>query len=519
MTRIRNFNIGARLAAGFALVIVLGLATAAFGIHRIHTMRIVSDQLGREDAEMLVLTQGWLRAIESNSARTWVLFFSKDATVIARMKEEMQGVIAAQTVRIKRMGELPQTDEARKLIEQISQERDKYQAMRNSLIKRHDAGEDVSAEVVAKVFPAAQAYLASVQRVAEYQLKRMEETRMHAETAAVQGIVALSAGTLLSLLASIGIAWALTRSVVRPVNDARAAAEAIAAGDLTVHIDSDARDEIGRLMAAMSRMVAALGNIVGEVRSSSEQIATGTHQIATGNADLSHRTEEQASNLQQAVASMAQITTNVRTSAETAREASDMATKASAVAEQGGTAVANVVGTMADITASSRKIGDIIGVIDGIAFQTNILALNAAVEAARAGDQGRGFAVVASEVRNLAQRSADAAKEIKSLITASVGKVEEGSRQVDEAGRTMAGIVEQVRTVSGLITRISVASEEQSQGISQIGDAVGHLDQMTQQNAALVEQSAAASESLNQQARKLVKAVAVFRIDDARAAA
>ena len=512
MSGVRNLKIGVRLGMGFAALIMLSLATAGFGIHRIHSMRVLADQLGQNDAEMLVLTQGWLRAIESNAARSWVVFFSNDPAALARMKEEMGSVVTAQTARIKRMGELPLTQEAKDLVEQITQERDKYQAMRGALVKRKEAGEDVSAEVVAKVFPAAAAYQASVQRIADYQLRHMEETRRHAEDAAHQGMLALATGTALALVAGVALAWAITRSVVKPVAEAKAAAEAISRGDLAVRIDSRAHDEIGQLMQAMARMAASLGEIVGQVRGGSEQIATGTHEIATGNADLSQRTEEQASNLQETAASMAQITTAVRANADTARQANERASEARAIAEQGGSAVAGVAVTMADITASSRKIGDIIGVIDGIAFQTNILALNAAVEAARAGEQGRGFAVVAAEVRTLAQRSADAAREVKSLIADSAGKVEAGNQQVDEAGRTMAGIVEQVRRVSDLIGRISVATEQQSQGIAQVGNAVGQLDQVTQQNAALVEQSAAAAENLNRQAALLVESVSVFKL-------
>jgi methyl-accepting chemotaxis protein len=249
------------------------------------------------------------------------------------------------------------------------------------------------------------------------------------------------------------------------------------------------------------------------VRNASESIATGSAQIATGNADLSQRTEEQASNLQQTAASMEQMNATVKNSADTARQASQLATSASSVAEKGGSVVGQVVATMEDITASSKKIADIIGVIDGIAFQTNILALNAAVEAARAGEQGRGFAVVASEVRSLAQRSAGAAKEIKALISASVEKVETGSKLVGDAGSTMTDIVTQVRRVADLMGELSAAAVEQTAGIGQVSTAVGQLDQVTQQNAALVEESAAAADSLKQQAAKLSEVVGVFRLN------
>jgi len=321
------------------------------------------------------------------------------------------------------------------------------------------------------------------------------------------GIVAVLA-TLLGMTA----AWLIVRSITRPVAEAVRLAEAVAAGDLTMHIDANGSDEVGQLLAALRRMNDGLAAIVGQVRQSSDSIATGSSQIATGNADLSQRTEEQASNLQQTAASMEQLTATVKNNADTARQAAQLAQSASGVATKGGEVVGQVVTMMQDVTAASRRIADIIGTIDGIAFQTNILALNAAVEAARAGEQGRGFAVVAGEVRTLAQRSAEAAREIRTLIGANVEKVESGSALVDEAGTTMQDIVGQVKRVNDLLGDISAATQEQTTGIGQVGDAVTQLDQVTQQNAALVEESAAAADSLNQQARNLVAAVASFRL-------
>jgi methyl-accepting chemotaxis protein len=320
----------------------------------------------------------------------------------------------------------------------------------------------------------------------------------------------ITSGAVLAVaaLASLG----LVRSITGGIGVAVKVAQTVAAGDLSSHIVVDRRDEIGTMLGALKHMNESLVAIVGNVRNASESIATGSSQIAHGNADLSQRTEEQASNLEETAASMEQLTATVRHNADTARRASELAEGASSVAAQGGQVVGQVVATMDDITHSSRKITDIIGVIDGIAFQTNILALNAAVEAARAGEQGRGFAVVAGEVRSLAQRSATAAKEIKVLIGESVGKVENGTRLVADAGRTMGDIVDQVKRVSELITEISDASDEQSRGIGQIGDAVTQLDQVTQQNAALVEESAAAAESLRVQADSLSRTVATFRL-------
>jgi methyl-accepting chemotaxis protein len=320
--------------------------------------------------------------------------------------------------------------------------------------------------------------------------------------------VALSLGVLLGL----AMARLITRQLGGEPGYAVEVANRIAEGQLGFVVQTRAGDD-GSILAAMQRMRERLAQVVGQVRLSSDSIATGSSQIAGGSADLSQRTEEQASNLQQTAASMEQLTSTVKNNADTARQAAQLAGSASVVAAQGGVVVDKVVQTMEAITGSSRRIADIIGVIDGIAFQTNILALNAAVEAARAGEQGRGFAVVASEVRSLAQRSASAAREIKVLIADSVEKVEAGSAQVGEAGRTMADIVAQVRRVNDLIAEISAATVEQTQGIGQVGDAVSQLDQVTQQNAALVEESAAAAESLRAQAARLVEAVGVFRLD------
>jgi methyl-accepting chemotaxis protein len=298
---------------------------------------------------------------------------------------------------------------------------------------------------------------------------------------------------------------------------AAAVAQQVAAGNLAVEVPVRADDQTS-ILAQMRTMRDALREVIGQVRSGVESVTTGATQIAAGNQDLSSRTEQQASSLQQTAASMEELTTTVRQSADNARQANQLASAASQAAEKGGAVVGQVVSTMGDITASSRKIADIIGVIDGIAFQTNILALNAAVEAARAGEQGRGFAVVAAEVRNLAQRSAQAAREIKGLIGASVEKVDAGSRQVNEAGAAMSEIVAQVRRVTDLIGEITAAASEQSSGIGQVNDAVTQMDQVTQQNAALVEQSAAAAQSLKEQAAQLAQAVAVFRLDPHAAA-
>ncbi|MFN4115652.1 MAG: methyl-accepting chemotaxis protein [Inhella sp.] len=318
--------------------------------------------------------------------------------------------------------------------------------------------------------------------------------------------------TVLALGLGAFMAWWIASSITVPVYKAVQLAEAVAGGDLTQRVEARGNDEVAQLLRALATMNEGLVSIVSQVRQAADSIATGSSEIANGNADLSQRTEEQASNLEETAASMEQMNATVKQNADTARAATQLATAASGTAERGGQVVGQVVTTMEEITASSRKIADIIGVIDGIAFQTNILALNAAVEAARAGEQGRGFAVVAGEVRSLAQRSAEAAKEIKSLIGASVERVESGSRLVGEAGSTMGEIVAQVRRVSDLIGEMDSASREQAQGIGQVSEAVNQLDQVTQQNAALVEEAAAAADSLREQARRMAEVVSVFRL-------
>ena len=321
---------------------------------------------------------------------------------------------------------------------------------------------------------------------------------------------------LFGSIAAIGLgAWlarGVTVAIRQPLQNAADVARLIAQGDLTSRIEATARDETGDMLRALSEMQAYLRQTVSQVRGSADSVATGSAQIAEGNQDLSSRTEEQASALQQTAATMDQLGTTVRNNADSAQQANQLAQGASAVAARGGQVVGQVVATMQGISDSSRRISDIIGVIDSIAFQTNILALNAAVEAARAGEQGRGFAVVASEVRSLAQRSADAAKEIKTLIGRSVEQVEQGTVLVDQAGKTMSEIVGSIQRVSDIVAEITSASAEQSTGVQQVGEAVSQMDHATQQNAALVEESAAAAESLKDQAQQLVQAVAVFKL-------
>ena len=342
-------------------------------------------------------------------------------------------------------------------------------------------------------------------------------TQRASEAAALKSrttAVLLGGGAVAVLLAA-GLAILLTRNITVPLGEAVALAQRVAQGDLGSHIVVRSQDETGELMAALRDMNASLVRIVGEVRGGTETIATASSEIAAGNMDLSSRTEQQASSLEETASSMEELTAAVKQNADNALAARSLASAASAVAVKGGAVVSEVVQTMGSINDSSRKIADIIGVIDGIAFQTNILALNAAVEAARAGEQGRGFAVVATEVRNLAQRSASAAREIKGLIDDSVHKVGAGSKLVDQAGATMQDVVDSVQRLSAIIGEITDASEEQRLGIEQVNEAISQMDQVTQQNAALVEEAAAAANAMQDQAAQLSHAVQVFRLKDA----
>ncbi|PXW87754.1 methyl-accepting chemotaxis protein [Nitrosomonas sp. Nm84] len=332
----------------------------------------------------------------------------------------------------------------------------------------------------------------------------------HYESILMISVITIALGVLLAAIAG----FLLIRAIVAPLNEAIAVANAVASGDLTSRIDVNSTNETGCLLQALKLMNDNLVDLVSKVRMSTDQIATASGEIASGNLDLSQRTEEQASNLEETASSMEELTSTVRQNADNARQATQLAAGASEVAVKGGAVVGQVVQTMSSINESSKKIVDIISVIDGIAFQTNILALNAAVEAARAGEQGRGFAVVATEVRTLAQRSAAAAKEIKELISDSVSKVEDGTRLVDEAGATMDEIVSAVKRVTDIMSEISAASQEQSSGIEQVNQAVTQMDEVTQQNAALVEEAAAAAESMQDQAQALTQAVTIFKLSN-----
>jgi methyl-accepting chemotaxis protein len=409
--------------------------------------------------------------------------------------------------------------EGRALFQQIVDKRAKLNTVAEQVgLERRNDG-DVVRLVRADLVPAVESFIADLNALVQLQEQMLARTLAQAErertTSYALGLVALAVVVVLGLLLAV---W-LVRQLTAPLARAVALSHAIAAGNLTQDVHDDRKDELGELLRSLSAMTQKLRSVVGEVRNGVDSVSSAASQIATGNQDLSARTEQTAANLEETAASIEELTATVTQSADTARQANQLASTAVQAAERGGEVVNQVVRSMEQINTSSRKIGDIIGVIDGIAFQTNILALNAAVEAARAGEQGRGFAVVAGEVRSLAQRSAEAAKEIKQLITASVGNVDTGSAQVAQAGESMQEIVASVRRVTDLIGEITASATEQRDGIGQVNQAVSNLDQMTQQNAALVEESSAAATSMNEQAQRLADVVAVFNVGQGAVAA
>jgi methyl-accepting chemotaxis protein len=516
--KINDLRLGIRLSLGFGILLALMLAMAGVGVltlQHIDALNAEGDQL----AARLQMAEQWQGETRLNLARTQALALSGNAPEVAAAIGPQMKETSAAISKIQKALEADALLAAeRPLLADVAARRAAYTEVRNRVFDLLKAGDTAGGLALTKgaMAGAADDYLARIARLGGALRERSRAGSAQLVATGASSEFLLGGLALAGLALGALIAWAITRSVTRPIARAIETAGAIAASDLSQTLDAaTSRDEIGALQRALAAMQANLRAVVSAISHTTDSISTASSEIASGNQDLSSRTEEAASSLQQTAASMEQLTGTVRQSADAARTANQLASSAAAVAAKGGTVVSQVVATMNEINASSKKIADIIGVIDGIAFQTNILALNAAVEAARAGEQGRGFAVVAAEVRSLAQRSAEAAKEIKGLIGHSVEKVASGSRLVDDAGATMSEIVASVQRVSDIVGEISAAAGEQSEGIGQVNTAVTQLDQMTQQNAALVEESAAAAESLKEQAARLAQVVGGFRLGDA----
>jgi methyl-accepting chemotaxis protein len=512
--RIANLKIGTRLSAGFAAVIALLIVLALIGVSRIGAVAADTEVILHDRFVKVTLAQQVENEVNSQLRALQAALLAADAAGAERELASLEASAPRVSKALERLSATVDGDRGQAALKQVQERRAAFRDAEQRLVALVKAGkpDEGRALLATAVQPLQDPYINAVEAFVKLQAEDMEA--FGAEAAQM----ARSAKLLMMMLSAIAIAlaaliaWVLTRSITQPIAQAVRLAQTVASGDLTSVVDISRRDEAGQLLEALKSMNASLVRIVGQVRTSSDSIVTGSQQIATGSVDLSQRTEEQASSLEQTASAMEEITATVQRSADSARSATALAASASAVAGQGGAVVAQVVSTMRDISASATRIADITGVIDGIAFQTNILALNAAVEAARAGEQGRGFAVVAGEVRTLAQRAASAAKEIKVLIGESSGHVEAGARLVETAGGTMEDIVKQVRQVAELITEIGTATEQQSLGIAEVSRAVTQLDQVTQQNAALVEESSAAAESLSQQARRLTEVVGAFRL-------
>ncbi len=511
-----NLRVSTRLAAAFAVLMTMLLAVTATAWFEMNTMRRSSQDVATN----------WLPSVEHVSAI--------ESHVHALHAAELQHVLNTDDAAMKRIegkiGKIRTDLEAEraayvKLISS-SKEQALYDTFaadlktylqlherllelsrKNQNVQARDLADGESARVFARMATALEALV-------KLNTEGATAAAAESDAAFVNGRNILLGAALMAAVLALAAAVLIIRSITRPLNQAVDLSNRVAQGDLTTRIDNTRKDELGQLLAALQSMQDSLVHTVGTVRGNAESVATASAQIAQGNLDLSQRTEKQASALQETAASMEQLGSTVKLNADNAQRANALSQDAASIASRGGTVVQQVVERMKGINESSRRIENITSVIDGIAFQTNILALNAAVEAARAGEQGRGFAVVASEVRTLAQRSAEAAREIKGLIASSVQQVEQGSGLVAEAGQTMDEIMQAIHKVSTLVSEISAASAEQSAGVNQVGEAMSQMDQTTQQNAALVEQSAAAADSLRHQAGALVEAVAAFRLQD-----
>jgi methyl-accepting chemotaxis protein len=509
----KDLRISTRITLGYLVITLAFLLLSGITAWLVESVSNSASRMERE-TELLHLADLWQANVRQNSARSLAVAYSDGGAMLEFFKAGIKETTEHTSETQKSFLALVQDPASKQRAAAVGEVRSAWVAVRDQANALKAAGDGAGAKALVqdKLVPGTVDYIRTTQALVDGQMKNVQAARQEIESDFRR--LYFWGALLLALCVSIAVfaSWSLSRGIARGLNATRQAAQNIGAGDLSQAIRTEGSDELATMAQALDAMQDSLIDVVSHVRQSSESVANASAEIAQGNNDLSIRTEHQASALESTASSMGQLDSAVRHNAESALQANQLARSASTIAQKGGEVVSQVVQTMRGIHDASRKISEIIGVIDGIAFQTNILALNAAVEAARAGEQGRGFAVVASEVRALAGRSAEAAKEIKSLIHDSVGRVEHGSTLVDQAGVTMTELVDATKRVSDLMAEISSASSEQSAGVAQVGRAVQEMDHATQQNSALVEQMAAAASGLKAQAQEMVNVVAVFKL-------
>lgn len=519
---INNMRVGARLGAAFSLVILLLIIVSVTAVTKISSINSTIEQIVSDRYVKVRLAFDVRDGVNDQiKYLRGIVIDTKNPEQNKKRYLQLDDTVKQTNLAMDKIAAIQTTVTGKQKIKALQDASDTFEAAKEQLVNLARAGDmDGATEFVLRKLTTSQnAYLDLATAFADSQDQQLQS---EGKTAIADGATAIQLTLIFSALAVLvaaALGFFLTRSITRPLHTAVKVAENVAAGDLTTQIRVTSNDETGQLMQGLKNMNENLLKIVTEVRAGTNAIHSASGEIAAGNLDLSSRTEQQASSLEETASAMEQMTATVKQNADNARQANQLAAQASRVAVQGGEVVGEVVHTMEGINASSRKIVDIIAVIDGIAFQTNILALNAAVEAARAGEQGRGFAVVASEVRNLAQRSASAAKEIKVLIDDSVAKVDNGTQLVAKAGSTMAEVVSSVKSVTDIVGEIAIASNEQSTGIEEINKAITQMDEVTQQNAALVQEASSAAYSLNEQAERLSQAISIFKVSAGSATA
>jgi methyl-accepting chemotaxis protein len=516
---LKNLGIRAKLIGGFSLVLSIALVQSLLSMQQLQAVNQKSTDIARNRLPSVKVLGGLNGDLAELRLARLQLTMAEESSKVGPAEQELNKLQGKLNDHMAEYAKLVSSDEEKTLATELEGQLKAYTALTPQMVKLMRDLNSGEAKAIAqgegrRSYDAANVLL---DKLTQLNTRGANAASDDADRIYARARMLLVGGLAVMVALGLGIAWLVSRNLVNAASRAVAQAERIADGDLSHPVQIDSHDEMGKLLDALGKMQDKLRGIVAGVRQNAEGVATASAEISQGNNDLSGRTEEQASALEETAASMEELSSTVKQNADNARQANQLALSASTVAVSGGEVVNRVVSTMKGINDSSKRIADIIGTIDGIAFQTNILALNAAVEAARAGEQGRGFAVVAAEVRSLAQRSAEAAKEIKTLISTSVERVEQGTALVDQAGTTMQEVVSSIKRVTDIMGEISAASTEQSAGVAHVGEAVTQMDQATQQNAALVEESAAAAESLKVQARQLVDAVAVFKLSSGEA--